>query len=213
MGSRSNSSGYTIMRKTADLTVVATIQERTAARVSASRTAVAFLVPNHSSTREHQKLPVLCWEEILNVLWQSRSQNLEDESRSTVSVGPSSTQEGSQEVSTTLHTSCCWPTSRRCSFYFPTGLGNCTQSQSYQYLVQGTWYLCSKSLFWPSPRGYCEAKDVRCQIARREEGHYKSELGCQNTWPVGSMRGCTAAVFRQRERHASFFLMLILFSF
>ncbi len=30
---------------------------------------------------------------------------------------------------------CCWPTLWRCRFHFPTGLGTCTQCQSYQYLV------------------------------------------------------------------------------
>ncbi len=34
-----------------------------------------------------------------------------------------------------LHASCCWPTLWRCRFHFPTGLGTCTQCQSYQYLV------------------------------------------------------------------------------
>ncbi len=34
-----------------------------------------------------------------------------------------------------LHASCCWPTLLRCRFHFPTGLGTCTQCQSYQYLV------------------------------------------------------------------------------
>ncbi len=34
-----------------------------------------------------------------------------------------------------LHASCCWPTLWRCRFNFPTGLGTCTQCQSYQYLV------------------------------------------------------------------------------
>ncbi len=34
-----------------------------------------------------------------------------------------------------LHASCCWPTLWRCKFHFPTGLGTCTQCQSYQYLV------------------------------------------------------------------------------
>ncbi len=34
-----------------------------------------------------------------------------------------------------LHASCCWPTLRRWRFHFPTGLGTCTQCQSYQYLV------------------------------------------------------------------------------
>ncbi len=34
-----------------------------------------------------------------------------------------------------LLASCCWPTLWRCRFHFPTGLGTCTQCQSYQYLV------------------------------------------------------------------------------
>ncbi len=34
-----------------------------------------------------------------------------------------------------LNASCCWPTLWRCRFHFPTGLGTCTQCQSYQYLV------------------------------------------------------------------------------
>ncbi len=34
-----------------------------------------------------------------------------------------------------LHASCCWPSLWRCRFHFPTGLGTCTQCQSYQYLV------------------------------------------------------------------------------
>lgn len=37
-----------------------------------------------------------------------------------------------------FHVSCCWPTLWR--FPFPAGLGNCTQCQSYQYLVSGLWY-------------------------------------------------------------------------
>ncbi len=34
-----------------------------------------------------------------------------------------------------LHASCRWPTLWRYRFHFPTGLGTCTQCQSYQYLV------------------------------------------------------------------------------
>ncbi len=34
-----------------------------------------------------------------------------------------------------LHASCCWPTLWRCRFHFPTGLGTCTQWQSYS-----TWF-------------------------------------------------------------------------
>ncbi len=40
-----------------------------------------------------------------------------------------------QEVLEHFMLPAAWPTLWRCRFYFPTGLGTCTQCQSYQYLV------------------------------------------------------------------------------
>ncbi len=101
---------------------------------------------------------------ILHFLWKSGSQSLEEERRGTESTllevqckvstvsdglgchvicwcwstlfsevqGQHSRIPGSFRA---LHASCCWPTLWRCRFHFPTGLGTCTQCQSYQYLV------------------------------------------------------------------------------
>ena len=103
-------------------------------------------------------------ESILHFLWKSRSQSLDEERRGTESTllevqcnvstvsdglgchvicwcwstvfsevqGQRSRLPGSFRA---LHASCCWPTLWRCRFHFPTGLGTCTQCQSYQYLV------------------------------------------------------------------------------
>ncbi len=107
---------------------------------------------------------VLWWKSILHFLWKSGSQSLEEERRDTESTllevqckvstvsdglgchvicwcwstvfsevqGQHSRIPGSFRA---LHASCCWPTLWRCRFHFPTGLGTCTQCQSYQYLV------------------------------------------------------------------------------
>ncbi len=141
---------------------------------------------------------------MLHFLWKSGSQSLEEERRGTESTllevqckvstvsdglgchvicwcwstvfsevqGQHSRIPGSFRA---LHASCCWPTLWRCRFHFPTGVGTCTQCQSYlSYLID------RKSM------GYCEEEDVICQTqqCRRAEGHYQSNLGSHNTWAV-----------------------------
>ncbi len=103
---------------------------------------------------------VMFSDEILQFLWKSGSQSLEEERRGTESTllevqckvstvsdglgchvicwcwstvfsevqGQHSRIPGSFRA---LHASCCWPTLWRCRFHFPTGLGTCTQCQSY----------------------------------------------------------------------------------
>lgn len=148
MGSRSNSSGYTIMRKTADLTVVATIQERTAARVSASRDSrcISCAKPLFNKRASEASCSLLRGNfKCSLVIKISESGGREQKHgfcRSKFNAGrkPGSFNNTSYFLLLTNFTEIT-------EFFFPTGLGNCTQSQSYQYLVQGTWYLCSKSLF------------------------------------------------------------------
>ncbi len=130
----------------------ATLEQQTASE--ASRLDCCWVVQSY----------VLWWKLILHFLWKSGSQSLEEERRGTESMlievqcKVSTVSDGLgchvicwcwstvfSEVQgqhsripgrfRALHASCCWPSLWRCRFHFPTGLGTCTQCQSYQYLV------------------------------------------------------------------------------
>ena len=105
--------------------------------------------------------PLFWWEQILHLIWKSRSQNLEEEWRGTQST----LLEVQCEVSTVcvdlgsrvicwcwftevhsqrshlpghfraLHASFCWRASWRHWLHFPAGLGTCRHSHGYQHLV------------------------------------------------------------------------------
>ncbi len=131
----------------------ATLEQQTASE--ASRLDCCWVVQSY----------VLWWKLILHFLWKSGSQSLEEERRGTestlleVQCKVSTVSDGLgchvicwcwstvfSEVQgqhsripgrfRALHASCCWPSLWRCRFHFPTGLGTCTQCQSYQYLVK-----------------------------------------------------------------------------
>ncbi len=178
MVSQSSSVGYTIMGKTADLTVVqkTTIdtlhkegktQKVIAKEAGCSQSSVSKHINREAKGRKRcgrKKCTSNRDNRILHFLWKSGSQSLEEERRGTESTllevqckvstvsdglgchvicwcwstvfsevqGQHSRIPGSFRA---LHASCCWPTLWRCRFHFPTGLGTCTQCQSYQYLV------------------------------------------------------------------------------
>ncbi len=116
------------------------------------------------------------WKSIINFIWKSRSQRLEEKWRDT----ESKLLEVQSEVSTVsddlgchvicwcwstvfsevhsqrshlsgnfreLHDSFCWQALWRCWFHFPAGLGTCPHCQRYQKLVQ--WYGVTV-LDWPA---------------------------------------------------------------